>query len=178
MKVLLVFLMLAAGALASCDKDPEGTNEKLYVASCKPGQPLLVNSIAVNNNDGSTDYPINVDATLNIILNLTNTGGKPFDAMTLSAGIDRYTDIFGICSWIGIPTFDLTNNLSACDFGDSNICPLKTGTTIVKDVIDLSAFKAIISILSASEPYRLTLTFKSNGQEIACYTVEARIVKG
>uniref|UniRef100_A0A914XJA7 MD-2-related lipid-recognition domain-containing protein n=1 Tax=Plectus sambesii TaxID=2011161 RepID=A0A914XJA7_9BILA len=178
MKVLLVFLMLAAGAFASCDKDPEGTNEKLYVASCKPGDPLVVNSISITNDDGSTDYPVNVDATLNLLLNVTNTAKQAYPDLTIDAGIDRYTDIFGICSWIGIPTFGLTSGLNACDFGDTNICPLKVGITVVKDVIDLSQFKAIINILSASEPYRLTLTFKSGGQEISCYTVEARIVKG
>lgn len=72
------------------------------------GDPLVFNSIAVTNDDGSSDYPINVDSVLNVALNISNTGGKTYDAITVSVGIERYTDIFGICSWLGVPTFGHT----------------------------------------------------------------------
>jgi len=180
MKAFIVVLMLVAGAFAACDKDPEGTNEKLYYKECAPGNTLAVNAIQIQQDDGSLDYPVNVLAALNLVLNFTNTASHALDQIKVSASVARYTDVFGICSWIGIPTFGLTNDLDACAFGSTNICPMQPGTKVVQDKIDLSQFKPILDILSASEPYRLGLTFTSNGKDdkICCETVEAKIRKG
>jgi len=180
MKAFIVVFMLVAGAFAACDKDPEGTNEKLYYKACEAGDQLVVNTVQLLQEDGSLDYPINVLAKIKLVLNLTNTASHALDQVKVSASIARYTDVFGICSWIGIPTFGLTDNLDACTFGAENICPVPPGVKVAETLIDLSAFKAIIDILSASEPYRLGLTFTANGKDdkICCETVEAKIRKG
>jgi len=175
--VQCLVLMFVAGALAACDKDPDGTNEKIFYQSCNSGDPLVFNTVAVINDDGSNDYPVNVDAPLNVVLNMSNTGSTTFTGITIDVSIERYTDIFGLCSWIGIPTFGLTNNLQGCTNGDG-ICSLPPGITIFKDHIDLSSFGAIINILSTSEPYRLHLTFKVGGREISCLVIETKIRKG
>jgi hypothetical protein len=68
---------------------------------------MFVNDVQFNNDDGSPNYPISVHKPLNVILNLTNTANQSWDNIIASAEIARYTDIFGFCSWIGIPTFGL-----------------------------------------------------------------------
>jgi len=180
MKAFIVVLMLVAGAFAASDNDPDGTNEKLHLTTCSTTNALVLNAVAITNTDGSSDYPINVDAALHLALNFTNTGSTALDKITVDAAVARYTDIFGICSWIGIPTFGLTNNLDACTWGSKNICPVPPGATETpSEDADLSGFQQIINLVSASEPYRLTLTFKANGgKQVACFAAEAKIRKG
>uniref|UniRef100_A0A914WWZ6 MD-2-related lipid-recognition domain-containing protein n=1 Tax=Plectus sambesii TaxID=2011161 RepID=A0A914WWZ6_9BILA len=175
--VAILMLVFVTRAYASCDSDPDGTNEQVFFQSCKSGETIVVNSVALFHDDGSNNYPIDVTHPVTLRLNMTNTGKTPLDKITISASVARYTDIFGICSWIGIPTFDLLDNLDGCNYGSTNICPMPPGVTVVNDRIDPASVQAIINILSTSEPYRITLSFKSGGAEVTCVTAEGKISK-
>uniref|UniRef100_A0A914WI87 MD-2-related lipid-recognition domain-containing protein n=1 Tax=Plectus sambesii TaxID=2011161 RepID=A0A914WI87_9BILA len=171
-------LLFVVGAFASCDKDPDHTNEALFYQSCKAGEAFVINEIQVNNDDGTTNYPVNVDASLNIVVNFTNTASHSWDNVVAKADISRYTDIFGHCSWIGIPTFGLTDHLDGCNFLSQPLCPIPPGVSLIKDKVDLQRFQAILNILNVDEPYRVTLSFKSGDTELACAIIETKIRKG
>jgi len=174
-----IVLVFVAGVWAeSCQDDKDGTNEKIYYENCNTGEPLSVTGITLTHEDGSPNYPVDVDHVVILDMTIHNSGSQAYDNIVISAGIARYTDIFGICSWIGIPTFGLLDHLDGCNFGAQNLCPIKPGDTPVHDRLDLTPFQAIINLLSVSEPYQLSLSFKAGGQEISCATIEAKIRKG
>jgi len=71
------------------------------------GDTVTVEGVAIVNDDGSINYPVDVRHPVDLMINVTNHGTQTYDSMQIGATLARYTSIFGQCSWAVIPTLGL-----------------------------------------------------------------------
>uniref|UniRef100_A0A1I7TEX7 ML domain-containing protein n=1 Tax=Caenorhabditis tropicalis TaxID=1561998 RepID=A0A1I7TEX7_9PELO len=171
-RCLCLFAFVALSS-AACDTTwPNSTETKVTWWQCSSG-PVMVTNVNPTDKKGVYEYPIRLTEPL-LIATTVNDPSSTYSSPGLKQTIKVWSWNMNSCSWTGVPTFGLLNNIDACTNGVP--CPIRPGNNqIINLELDFSDTPAIINLLHNDKPYQLEYMLHDDvTNEDLCIIFQAR----